>query len=265
VGQAGGGGASYTAEAEAIFAAFTTPPSAERKALIDAVVVALLSGPISGSNIWAKCDALQVYAAADSQAGRVDWKTPARVATLTNAPTFSADNGFTTNGTNNFIGTGFNPGDGGSYSFLQDSASFGIWSRTSAVVSASAAGWFDGTDGITMLPRGTGDFYGFRINQATGTLLTGSTDGSGFFLANRSGVSATEFYASGVAISESGATNADATSTARNNAELRVGSVTAASFSENQFAAMWAGGSLTVNEQSDLYNALAPYMASLWL
>ncbi len=264
-GAGAGGGPSYNAESEAIFAAFTTPPSDTRKALIDAVVTALLSGPISGSNIWAKCDALQIYAAADSQAARVDWRNPSRIATLTASPTFTTDFGFTTNGSSSWIGTGFNPGDGGTYNFLQNSASFGIWCRTATAIAASSAGWFDGTDGISLQPRSAGDFYGVRVNQTSGTLLTGSTDGSGFFLGNRSGASATEVYASGVGISETGATNPNAASTAVNNHELQIGSITAASFAAGQWSAMWAGGSLTVNEQSDLFNALAPYMASLWL
>lgn len=95
-------GVTLDAAAAAIFDAMTTPPSDARKALINTAVVALKNG-----GLWSKLSSLQVYAAADNQAARVDWANPARVAVAVNSPTFTANRGFTGDGATSYIDTQF--------------------------------------------------------------------------------------------------------------------------------------------------------------
>jgi hypothetical protein len=90
----------YYTDAQSVFTAFTTPPVTARKTLINANI-----GCLKTASLWATLDAYQVYAAADSQAATADWKVPSRIATLTNAPTFTIDRGYLTNGTNSIVDT----------------------------------------------------------------------------------------------------------------------------------------------------------------
>lgn len=256
------GGPSYTAEAQAVFDAFSTAPTATRKAQIDAAIRHMKDGPYSGSDVWAKLDMLQVYKAADSQAATVDWADPSRSATLVNSPTFTADSRITTNGTNSEIDTGFNPGDGGSYSFLRNSASFGFWQHGSGGTTGSVAGWFDGSDGITLQTRNTADAFGFRVNQAAGT-TGGETDGAYLGIANRSGASATEWYKSGLSNDSAINVNPDRASTAVNNNSLRVGRITTSGYTAVGAVLTFAGGSLSEDEVADMHNALAGYVTGV--
>lgn len=255
----GGGGSTYETESQAIFDAFTTTPTDTRKDQIDAAVQHLLSGPLSGSDIWSKLDMLQVYKAADQQAARVDWIDPTRVASAVNSPTFTADVGFSTNGSDSEIDTLFNPGDGGTYSFLRNSASFGFW-QGAAATTGSAVGWYDGSDGITIQHRGaSNDDAGFRINQAGGSTIIDGGLPSGDYLgiANRSGASATEWYKDGIEQSVDG--SPDQSSTAINNHSLRVGRITSSGYTAVDAKLIFAGGSLGADEAADLFNAVLGY------
>lgn len=244
---------SYSAEAQAVFAAMTTPPDSTRKSLIDACIVGLKS-----DGVWSLLDALQVYAAADSQAARVDWILPSRIATLTNAPTFTTDRGFTTDGTSNFLDTLFNPSTG--TNFLQNSASFGVWSRTIGGIATSGSGWFDGTRGTTINPRNTGNSISYRITCATATNTGGTvTDGTGLFAVNRSGASATQAYRNGSNVASDGT----AASGVIASATLKMGEVSAASWQAREWAAMVAGGNLNSTQHAALYNRLQTYMTAV--
>jgi hypothetical protein len=85
-----GGGGAFSPEASALFAAMTTPPTAARKTLIDACIVSL-----KAAGVWSKLDAFYMTAAADSQAARLNWKTPgSQTLSAVNSPTFTADRGY---------------------------------------------------------------------------------------------------------------------------------------------------------------------------
>lgn len=243
----------YSTEAQAVFAAMTTPPDATRKGLIDACISGLKT-----DGVWTLLDALQVYAAADSQAARVDWKLPSRVATLTNAPTFTTDRGYLTDGTSNFVDTLFNPSTG--TNFLQNSAMFGVWSRTSGSLTGSGTGWFDGTRGTTINPRSTSGIV-YRITCATATTTTtpAIADGSGFFSINRDSSTTSQSYRNGSAVTPSGT----GTSGVIANATLKMGAISASSFHAREWAAMAAGGNLTATQHLALYNRLQTYMTAV--
>lgn len=256
------GGVTYGAEAQSVFAAFDTAPTLTRKAQIDAAVAHLLAAPLSGANVWSKLDTLQVYKAADQQAALVDWKAPsARTALAINSPTFTADYGFGFNGSNNEVDTQFNPGDGVAHNFLRDDASFGIWQVAHpGTPVGSIAGWFDGSDGITLqLWNGAAvsGAFGYRLNQATAT-NDAATSGVGVGIATRSGASATSFSRDGARTH----THSIA-STTLNDATLRVGRVTTTSYTAGDVSATFAGGALTEDEEVDVLNALLGYSSGV--
>lgn len=245
--------AGYSTEAQAVFAAMTTPPDTTRKGLIDACIVGLKS-----DGVWSLLDALQVYAAADTQAATVDWVLPSRLATLTNAPTFTTDRGYLTNGTSNFVDTQFNPSTG--TNFLQNSMMFGVWSRTSASIATSGSGWFDGTRGTTINPRATSAIsYRATSSTATSTTTPAIADGAGFFTINRDSSTTTQSYRNGSAVTPAGT----GTSGAIASATLKMGAISASSFHAREWAAMAAGGNLTSTQHLALYNRLQTYMTAV--
>lgn len=234
----------------------STPPSGTRATLINITITNLIQ-----SGLWAKLDVLYIFAAATSQAGLLNWKARTNDCTLVSAPSFTADRGFTGNGTSSYVESNFNPATQGVL-YTQDAASFGVWSRTSGQMASSCAGWFDGTDGVTLLPRGVTDTAGFRINQTLGSSTDAVvTDGTGLFAANRSGASATQFYRNGGSLNVG--TSPNQASTALNSATLRFGSSSVAGFSALQHAAGFAGGNLSAGDQAALYTILLNYMTQV--
>lgn len=84
-------GPSVLPQTAALVAAMSTPPTAARKSLIDATIRSLI---VSG--VWARCDAIYVLAAHNSQAARLNWKTPGtNTLTVINSPVFTTDRGYT--------------------------------------------------------------------------------------------------------------------------------------------------------------------------
>ncbi len=246
-------GVGYCPEALALFARFTTPPTAQRKGQINALIVALKT-----AGVWAKLDALHVLAAADAQAARQNWIQDLYNATAVSSPTFTADRGYASDGASSYVDTNFNPATAGSPKFVQNSAYAALWSRTSAP-SASPGLWFDGSDGVTINPRTAGNLMTWRINQGSAdTTPAVVTDGAGLYSANRSGAATTRASRNGAQLATS-----TTASTAVNSNSLCYGRISAATFVAFNFAAGVIGGSLTPTEDLALYNALLTYMQAV--
>lgn len=78
----------YRPEALALFARMTTPPTQLRKFYINRLINDLI-----GAGAWEKLGVLYVFAAADSQAAKLNWLTSGS-ATEVGSPTFTADRGY---------------------------------------------------------------------------------------------------------------------------------------------------------------------------
>lgn len=248
-------GASYDPAALAIFNAFTVQPDPVRKALINSTVLAL-----KAAGVWTLLDFLQVYAASDSQAALINWVNPGTFnGAVVNSPVFTADRDFTGNGSTSYVDSNFNPSTAGG-KFIQNSAYYGIWVRSTGTQPASIAGFFNGTDGVLRQTRSPSSEISGRINQATATTsATGGTqtDASGLSGMARSASNVTRFAHNGVDV----VTGAVA-STALVNGTLRVGA-TGISFNTVPYAAQMAGQNLTQPQELALYNALQAYMTAV--
>lgn len=243
------------AAATTLFAAMSTQPTQERKVLYNDAIVAL-----KAAGYWDSLDFLYFIAAHDSQAAKLNIKSPAaNTITLTSDPVFVIDQGYATDGVDDVLDLNFNPATAGG-NFAQNSASFGIWSRTSEITSASRAGWFDGTDGITLQPRAGSNVVGFRINQASqsSTGNNANNNATGLYVCNRSAAGATQLYKNGAALSVT--VNANQASTALNSHSLQLGSIQAASFAATQFAAVFGGASFDATAQDGIYDIIAAYL-----
>lgn len=256
------GGAGLTAGgfspfAVAIFNAFTTPPTAARKTAIDTAVKALVSG-----DVWDNFDVLHVYAAADSQAAAINWKNPG---TFTASPialtTFTADRGFTGNGTTTYVDTTFNPTTASSPKFVQNSAHMGVWVLTARAGADMADIGMTTVAGTNLYPRFTDNNAYLRLNDSVETGGFAVTTSNGFYLANRSGASSREGYKDGASIG----TYAASASAAPLNQNIVVcnGGGVGAHLSTDQCAAACVGSSLNSTQQLALYNALLAYMQAV--
>lgn len=121
----GSGGPTYTAEAASYFAAMTVQPDAARKGLLDTLIAGL-----KADGLWTRLDWLAICASHDEQAGRINAINPAQVASAPVAPSFTADRGFTGNGTTQYLDTGWNPLTASSPKFTQNSSHMGVWIGT---------------------------------------------------------------------------------------------------------------------------------------
>ncbi len=174
-------GVVYDPSASALFARMTTPPSAARKASINAAIVSLKS-----LGLWSKLDALYVLAAADRQAAKLNWVSTSFDLTEIDGAnlTFTADVGFQGNGTSSKLSTGFNPVVAGSGSrFQTTSGSIGFWSFTPGIT----AGADMGNANTQLQCRRTSNVADHGVNAYTRGSALGVADGTGLFVTSRVG------------------------------------------------------------------------------
>lgn len=239
----------FSTEGSAVLSAMTSVPT-DRDILIDQHVRRLIS-----YELWDEMDAIYRFAAHNSGAGLVNWKSPGTGdATLVNSPTFSADNGFTTNGTNNYIDT-INPATFGGV-FSQNDAAISFRTLTASATDSSRIGWFDGADGITVTHhRADTNGFTFRMNQSSTTshaTLPNNTP-TAFVTFQRTGATSPQIFFDGVEQAATG--GATQASTAVNNHNIRFGSITDSAFVADEYACGYIGSSLTA-EQAEILSAL---------
>jgi hypothetical protein len=209
----------YARETRALIARATVKPSAAHARLIDSTIRAA-----KRAGIWQRLDVLYVFAAPDAQMATRNWIADSYNATLVNSPTFTANQGFTTNGTSNYVDSTFDPSTAGGRLSRND-MSFGFWSLTSGIVTSSNAGWVVAPNGISIAARSTNDIMSARVN--TGSVVSSAngtvTDGRGLRSVARDGASSLSLRANGVELLA-----ASTASTALVSGSLRFGSAVSA-------------------------------------
>lgn len=242
-------GGGYTAEAVALFARFTTPPSAARKASINRVFVA---GKRDG---WlASVDALKLFAAADAQAGQRNWIADLYNSVVNGSPTFLADRYYAGDGSAAFLETNFNPTTASTPKFTQNSATVFLWSLTNLANGGSAATEFGNSN--TRLGRFTTSAQAFGRPNTSATINALATGAfPGLVAWTRSAAGVWRAYVNGVDVG--GGTDASAALTNATFQELKANAV---AFGVNQIAAIGWGASLTADQHLSLYRALANYL-----
>lgn len=186
-------------DAQAYFNSVSTPLSANRKLLINTLVTTL-----KNDGNWNKLDRLFIFANEAQDQGLVSLVNPtSTAATAVNSPTFTADQGFTGNGTTSYVNLNYNPAIN-NIVLSQNSASIGLYSRTNSAIAAYDIGnstssssrffsiasrWSDGnnysgafqnTETTTALANSTGLFAQIRTaSNAVSTSRNGVQINSG--------------------------------------------------------------------------------------
>lgn len=247
---------------QALIAAFTTPPTQQRVTDINNAINLL----DVTYGIWSQLDSLYVHAAADSQAARVDWRNPARTATLVNSPTFTADRGFQTNGSTSYVDT--NVALSATTKYTQNNCTIGIW--LSAGVGSDAANDAAFACGAF---NAHGTFYAARSSASQLRGRSNTNSASAAFngaVTTRAGLSMlVRQDGSNVMSARNGVVLGTTTSTATGLPTSNViaggynngGSLAGAS--DNRIQAMVIGAGLTSQQIADLYTALNGYMTAV--
>lgn len=240
------------AETTALLAAMAVQPAQDRANLINNTIFSL-----KGAGVWAKLDWLHVFAAHDAQAGRVNWKNPAQVATVVSTPTFTVDRGYQGNGTSAAIDT--SQVINALTNYKQDDAHAGLWVGNDATDVAPSLGLV-AANYMSIVHRNAG-FVATRMNNSTqtSTALPAPTSVSrGHTVTTRSVAASYDVYKNAALLANvvqtSGALAANAVTYLRTNVSFN---------SANIVAAGHGGSSLTAAEISSLYAALAGYMAAV--
>lgn len=248
---------SFDAATDTLVAGLASPPNDTRKKLIDQTIRWL-----KNSLLWDKFDVIGMIGDTQEISLR-NWKNPGTFnASLAGTIVYTADRQFLTAGAaTSYVETNFNPFSAGGQ-FTQNSAHFSHWTRSTTVSDSSRSGWFDGTDGVSTVPRSTGGGVSFRINQAANS-TNGGAGGivDGLLMANRSGASATQVYSNGTAVTVN--TNPNQASTALNDHTLRLGVINSSGGIVDNYAAWTMGGSLTAVQADIASRAITSYMRKI--
>lgn len=249
------GAASYTytnAEAAALAARFTTPPTNSRALLIDTLV-----GSLKTAGVWSKLDAFYMLAAADAQSSLLNWVSTSYNLTAVNSPALVVDQGYTGDGSTSYLDTGFNPTTAPSPKFVQDSASMAMWARTNLNNAGSSSSDMGNTNAqINRQGAVSGQSTG-RANTGAGILIgPGAYPGEACW--SRTAAAVWEGYAQGVDVG--GGVDA---SVAMTNAPVRLLSVNSGLFGVNQIASARIGSGLSAGEVLASYNAVRTYLQAI--
>lgn len=235
-------------ETRLILGKFSAAPTLARAAAIDALVRALKT-----NGTWSKRSGLWIYAAHTSQAACVNWIAPgASSASAQGSPTFTANRGFTGNGSDGYLLCG-NVSD---YPlFTQNDAHTMAWSLTNPAGNdnnylfgnSAAAGNFH------FLPKSTSGNANSRFNSGTSDTFANS-DVSGLYTLRRNNSSNYQLFRNASQIRSVSQASAAVTTNAFR--VLRHSS----SFSALECAMVSIGGTLTDTEIANDHTAFQTYL-----
>jgi hypothetical protein len=240
-------------------AALSAPPSNALRQRLDTFAVTIKAGPISGSNIFAKCDGflligLEHAAEAD---GFINFIAPGTYnGTKHGAGTYTPGQGWAGDGTTGYWSTGFVPTTAPSAKFTKDSAHQGIWSRTELAGTQVDFGSRNTVSSVSsyFIPRLATDRLRLLMNQGTTVDLV-TTSSLGHLVGRRSASNALKGYRNAASVGTSTQASVN-----MSDKEFYVGALNtndaASNFSTRQIACVHWGESLSDNEVIDLYNAL---------
>lgn len=243
------GGLALDPSAAALIAAMTTPPSAGRAALINAAIVGLKS-----DGVWPLLDVLYLPAAADSQAGNLNWTAPASFALtgVGGGATHVADRGYTGDGLATAMSTNYTPSTD-AVQFTQNNASMWVWSVTDVAENAADCGAAV-THNSFIRARSPGNAISANLNSAT-TVTAAIGTAVGLTGISRLDASNVSLWKNGV---QQGSAIA-AVSSGLPTAALRICGRTTDLFSTKQIA-MFAAGADLGGRESSFFSRIQAYL-----
>ena len=247
--------AAYTPQARALFARLATQPAPARAAAYDAMIRALLA-----AGVWSKLDALYLLAAADAATALTNLKQSSYGLTAVNSPAFTADRGYTGNGTTQYLNPGFTPSTAGG-NLVQNSGSIFWWIRTRNAGSAGdAVGAYASSTDIFMDLVNPG--VGIRFNSTNSADLSGGSTAAqaGMWAASRESSTRVAGYYNGV---EEVSSNAKKSSGLTANPMIVLGQKATTNLCKDEISAAGFGAGLNATEHAAVYNAIHNYLQAV--
>ena len=228
-----------------------TAPSAAQQILQNTLVTDLKT-----AGVWDKLDVFYVFATdGDSDFATLNWKAPSsHQVTKINSPTFTADSGFTGDGSSSYLDTNFDPSVSGVNYTLND-ASISIWNNTFVLNN-----FITGVESSTFnCIRMSSTSANQRINMGSSAALTPvanlSDSSKKLRQLNRTSSTNVTAFIDTTSTTHSGASTSIAT---QNQLILR----SSPFYSSTEVAFFGMGASL-VSENADFYSALNTYKSAL--
>lgn len=239
-------------EAASFIARISSAPTALRSAYYNS-----LFERIDGCGVFDKLDYLRIWAAHTEQAGSLNLVSTSHAPTKVGTVTHTADAGNVGDGSTGWWSSGFNPGDGGTYTFLQNDAHLMIFPTENKAENKDDFGYL----GSYLRIRQTDNAVAGRLNQSSSTTLaTGQTNSARAFLLSRSSGTTIDSY-----LSASGPVSYSVASSAVSNNELFEGSAGFLGPTTRRQGAFSAGGGLTEDEAEQYSYALWAWMRAIGL
>lgn len=258
---------SFDSDAQAVIDAMTSTPTAGRQTLIENLVTGL-----KADGLWAETDYLAVLAAHDAQAASINWKDPSGAKiTAVNSPTFTADQGYTGNGTSAYLRTGHVPSTDAVAASLDD-AGYAYWVRTNNATTSllweNFGAWGSLSSRRSSVQSNT--FAGqtnraVRINGAAGDTVSDAsvTTRTGLITVTRTGSAQTDLYYNDSSSVLSGMDSSGGFPDVEMYALARNNNGSADNYSPDQLSILWVGSGLSAAQVSNLYSHLNTYMTGL--
>jgi hypothetical protein len=240
------------AETTALLAAMTVQPDAARQTLINNMIFDL-----KAQGLWATFDLFYVLASHDAQAARINWKTPASVATVNGAPVFTTDRGYAGDGVAAYLGCGVNLS--ALTNCTQNNSAVGIYVPNNVAIGTGTISLIGNPASIRVAinPRSAADalFTRLMTNSATTSAMT---DSRGHSLMTRSSSTGYDRYKNGVIIDSP--VVASLATVAEEIQFLRLTTV----FSSGQILGLaHYGSSLTPAQIVNFYSIIGTYMTGI--
>lgn len=234
----------YCTQAQDFFARLTTQPTSARKVLYNTAIAGLVS-----AGLYSKLDAYGFLAAADAATAKTNLISSSYALTEVNAPTFTADIGYTAAATKKLTAS-----FAGASKFTQNAASFFVWQQTG--YNATALGMMGDDDGSNYIYGDNGSFF-WRINQGSDSSLSSlSPSAAGLVVVVRDGASFTRLYQNGAQIATGNVTSA---ASADNDWQLLIDGPLADQGS-GTLAAWGFGGLLSATDVANLTSITRAYL-----
>lgn len=224
---------------------------------------------LKGAGVWTLLDRLWLFAAENSTQALTDLVSRS-VATATNSPTFTANQGYAGNGTSSYVNTGFIASTHG-VNYTLNSAHMALYNRTARTDKTGAhrnAGAY-GAGGVNAQINlfSFGHLFDCVIHGTGGLQVdAGFADTSGLFTINRSASTTSQGYRNGVLIDTDAATADGLPSSAMYVGAVnssQVGGSSPIDFVTDQHAMFSVGGSLDATKQAAFYSIAQSHMTAI--
>lgn len=212
---------------------------------------------------WTNFDALYLFATNSTASANLNLVSTSFGLTCVNAPTFTADRGYTGNAFNTSCDPSYTPSTNGS-TFTRNAAHFGtcvLTNRTSAAP-YTELGTTDGTNAENLEPFAFSTLTSYNINDNNFNVPSVVSTSQGTWVVTRTSSSNVVVYVGGSAV----ITNAGSTSSGLPTADMLIlaqGGITPTGYTADQIGAAFWGGTLTAGQAASVTSRISAFITAV--